>query len=383
MLTMKRPVGGKRLRIAPVKWPDRKGPTLMKVLFDVVHPAHALFFCHAMRILQKRGDEICIVSRHKDVTTNLLDELGFSHTPISTAGTGLVGLASELVARDWRLLKIARDFRPDILVGNGGLAISHVGKLLGIPSLSIYDMDEAVLQMSLTIPFIDEWHVPERWNGPVAKGRTHHFRGCRHYTYLHQDHFVADDEAALRAGWDPEQDNFLLRIVAWQSNHDQGKNGFIAQQRDDLVAQLQKRGRLHLSSENALPPELEELRFRGNVTDFHHLLSKCRICVTESMTVASEATALGVPSLLQNQFDIGYITEQFEAGVFFPLPREANIDNAALIDEVLGVQQDEIKRRMDAYRSAQVDLNYYTIDAIDRMIAERQSGGADKQSRAA
>lgn len=355
----------------------------MKVLFDVVHPAHALFFCHSMRMLEERGDEIKIVSRHKDVTTSLLDALGFEHTPISTAGTSLVGLASELFARDWRLLQIVRDFQPDILVGNGGLAISHVGKLMGIPSLSIYDMDEAVLQMSLTIPFIDEWHVPERWNGPVAKGRTHYFRGCRHYTYLHQDHFVADDEAALCAGWDPGQDNFLMRIVAWQSNHDQGKSGFIAQQRDDLISELQKRGRLHISSEGDLPAELEPFRFRGKVTDFHHLLAKCRICVTESMTVASEATALGVPSLLQNQFDIGYVTEQFEAGVFFPLPRETGIDNSALIDAVLCMPSEEIKRRMDAYRSAQIDLNHYTIDAIDRMVGARQAPVASGQSKAA
>ena len=353
----------------------------MKALFEVVHPAHALFFCHAMRIMERRGDEICVASRHKDVTTGLLDELGFSHIPITTAGKGLVGQASELIARDWRLLKIVRDFQPDILVGNGGVAISHVGKLMGIPSLSLYDMDKAPLQMSLTLPFIDEWHVPERWNGPVAKGRTHHFPGCKQYAYLHPDHFVADEEAARRAGWDPQQDNFLLRIVAWQSNHDHGKSGFSARQRDDLVAQLRERGRLHISSEGALPPELEEFRFRGKISDFHHLLAKCRLCVSESNTVATEATALGVPSLLQAQFALGYIEEQFDAGVFFPLDRDA--DNGALIDEVLAMPRDEIARRMKAYASRQLDLNLYTIEAIDRMVAARRKDPSAQRSKAA
>jgi len=353
----------------------------MKALFEVVHPAHALFFCHAMRAMERRGDVICIVSRHKDVTTNLLDELGFSHTPITTAGKGLVGQASELIARDWRLLKIVRDFQPDILVGNGGVAISHVGKLMGVPSLSLYDMDKAPLQMSLTLPFIDEWHVPERWNGPIAKGRTHHFPGCKQYAYLHPDHFIVNDDAALRAGWDPERKNFLLRIVAWQSNHDHGKSGFTAEQRDDLVAQLQSRGRLHISSEGTLPPELEPLRFRGKVSDFHHLLAKCSLCVSESNTVASEATALGVPSLLQAQFALGYIEEQFDAGVFHPLDRDA--DNGALIDKVLAIAPEEITRRMKAYAARQLDLNHYTIEAIDRMVAERQSGSTAHQSKAA
>ena len=353
----------------------------MKALFEVVHPAHALFFCHAMRIMQQRGDDIRIVSRHKDVTTKLLDELGFSHIPITTAGKGLVGQASELIARDWRLLKIVRDFQPDILVGNGGVAISHVGKLMGIPSLSLYDMDKAPLQMSLTLPFIDEWHVPERWNGPIAKGRTHHFPGCKQYAYLHPDHFVTNDDAARRAGWDESRDNFLLRIVAWQSNHDHGKSGFSAEQRDDLVEQLQKRGRLHISSEGELPPELEALRFRGRVTDFHHLLSKCRLCVSESNTVATEATALGVPSLLQAQFALGYIEEQFDAGVFFPLKRDA--DNGALIDEALSVPRDAMAKRMKDYAARQLDLNIYTIETIDRMVATRGGGSPVQRPKAA
>lgn len=346
----------------------------MRILFEVVHPAHALFFCHAMRMLEQRGDEICIVSRHKDVTTDLLDELGFEHLPLTRAGKGLAGQAGELLVRDWRLLKVVREFRPDILVGNGGVAISHVGKVTGIPSLSLYDADRAPLQMALTIPFIDEWHVPERWVGPIAKGRTHHFPGCKQYAYLHPDRFVPDEEAARRAGWKPEVDNFLLRMVAWQANHDHGKSGFAAEQRDELVAALRERGRVHISAEGALPPELEPLRFRGRVTDFHHLLAQCRLCVSESCTVASEATALGVPTLLQTEFDLGYVTEQFEAGVFFPLERDA--DCGAEIDAVLALPQDEIDRRMRAYAARQLDLNSYTIAAIDRMVAARRASSA-------
>ncbi len=342
----------------------------MRILFEVVHPAHVLFFCHTMRLLQQRGDDIRIVSRHKDVTTDLLDELGFEHIPLTQAGKGLAGQAGELLVRDWRLLTVVREFRPDILVGNGGVAISHVGKLAGIPSLSLYDADRAPLQMALTIPFIDEWHVPARWNGPIAKGRTHHFPGCKQYAYLHPDRFEPDAEAAQRAGWDPQQDNFLLRIVAWQANHDHGRSGFNTEQRDALVAELRQRGRVHISAEGDLPPELEPLRFRGRVTDFHHLLAHCRLCVSESCTVASEATALAVPTLLQTEFDLGYVTEQFEAGVFFPLDRDA--DCAAAIDGVLALPQDEIDRRMRAYAARQLDLTSYTIAAIDRMVEERR-----------
>lgn len=343
----------------------------MRVLFDIVHPAHALYFTHPIRMLRQRGDEVLVVSREKDVTTSLLDGLGIEHEPITKAREGLFGQGLELLERDWRLLKIARNFRPDIMVGNGGVAISHVGKFLGIPSLSIYDSDKAPLQLSLAIPFIDEWHVPERWTGPEAKGRTHRFPGCKQYAYLHPEHFTVDDEAAKRAGWDPAQSNFLLRLVAWKANHDYGRKGLDPAQRDALIAALRERGKLHISSESPLPPELEPYRYRGSAEDFHHLLGKCVLCCGESVTVASEATALGVPSLVQVDVEYGYVTEQFDAGVFQRLSRDD--DPAAVVDRVLAIPASEMTARMQAYAAKQLDLNQYTLEVIDRMVAGKNA----------
>ena len=337
----------------------------LRVLFDLVHPANSLVFYHTIRALQSEGAEVLVLSRHKDVLVPLLNEMGIPHRPITTAGEGRVGLARELIERDFKLWLAARKFRPHVMVGFGGVAISHVGKLTGIPSLSFYDTEHAELQIRLAIPFISEWHVPDTWQGRVADGRTFHFRGGKQFTYLHPDHFVPSAELARAAGWDPGRDNFLLRTVAWRANHDRGRSGIPPEQLRAIVGFLTKRGKVHLSSEGDLPADLEPFRYRGSPLQFHHLLAQCRLYCGESITIASEAVMLGVPVLLQIDKEYCYVTEQEEAGL---IERFAPSDDAAaMLDDLLHQDVDDFRRRARAFVTSKGDLNDYILDQIRRV----------------
>jgi predicted glycosyltransferase len=344
---------------------DGRDASGMKILFDLVHPANALVFFHAIRTLKAEGADVRVVSRHKDVLVPLLDELGFEHTPITTAGEGRLGLALELLRRDWRLWKIVREFRPDAMVGFGGVAISHVGKLAGIPSLSFYDTEHAGPQIALTLPFISEWHVPDSWQGRVAPGRTFRFRGGKQFAYLHPDHFRPDPDIARAAGWDPSRDNFMVRTVAWKANHDQGRSGIPPSQLRAIVGHLSALGKVHISAEGDLPDDLETHRYRGSPVQFHHLLAHCRLYCGESITIASEAVMLGVPVLLQIDKEYCYVTEQQEAGLvrrFGP-----SDDTVAAIDNAMAESPDEFRQRTQAFIATKGDLNDYILRQIRRV----------------
>lgn len=336
----------------------------MRVLFDLVHPADALFFVHSIRALRTQGAEVCIASRRKDVLLGLLDELHLDHVPISSARRGIFGQAWELGERDLALFRLARTWKPDVMAGFGGIGISHVGKLLGIRSISFYDTEHATLQMRLTLPFISEWHVPQSWNGAVAAGRTFRFSGSKQFAYLHPDHFSPDAAIARDAGWDPQCDNFLIRTVAWQANHDIGASGWPLARLRRVVECLTARGKVHISAEGRLPPDLQPLRYRGSLSSFHHLLAQCRLYCGESMTVASEATALGVPALLQNGKECAYVTEQQDAGLIRRLAPEDDIEGAvqATLQEVPG----EFRRRARQFAMASGDLNSYIVATLRR-----------------
>jgi predicted glycosyltransferase len=350
--------------------PDGRG----KVLFDLVHPADALFFYNPIKALQSAGADIRIASRHKDVLVPLLDELGLPHLPLTEAGEGRVGLARELLQRDYRLWKLARAFRPNAMVGFGGVAISHVGKLTGIPSLSFYDTEHAALQIRLALPFISEWHVPQSWRGPEARGRTHRFAGGKQFAYLHPDHFKPSEALATAAGWEAGRDNFLVRLVAWTANHDRGRSGLSPAQLRDVVARLQRLGKVHISAEGALPEEFEPLRYRCSAIAFHHLLAHCRLYVGESITVASEAVALGVPALLQIDKEYGYVADQEGAGLIRRFGPEGGFEEA--LENALIEDRKAFRGRAREFVAIMGDVNLYVVSQIERVLERRRGGGA-------
>jgi predicted glycosyltransferase len=90
----------------------------MKILFDIVRPAHVHFFKGAIAALKNSGHEVLVVSREKDITIDLLRELGIPNQAISCKKSGLIGAARELISRNYRLWRIAKQFSPDLFVAN-------------------------------------------------------------------------------------------------------------------------------------------------------------------------------------------------------------------------------------------------------------------------
>ena len=89
----------------------------MRILFDITHPAHVHFFRYLIGRLSYEGHQVLVTVRDKDVTLGLLEELGIAHICVSKRRAGLFCAAGELVVRNVRLLREARRFRPDLLVG--------------------------------------------------------------------------------------------------------------------------------------------------------------------------------------------------------------------------------------------------------------------------
>ena len=343
----------------------------MRVLVDIVHPADVLFFKRPLDILRSREIEILILSRRKDVACALLDEFGFAHEPASTAASGVIGLAYELLRRDLATIRAARRFRPDVMVGFGGVAISHAGRLLGIPSIGFYDSENATLQTRITWPFIDHLYVPDAYRGPTPAGRTTRLPGTKELSYLHPTAFTADRAVAIRNGLDPAVDNFFLRVVGWQANHDIGKSGWSSEVLRSVVAYLSRRGRVHVSSEVPLPEDVASLRYGGSVAEVHHLMANCRLIVGESATMASEAAILGVPAIYCGRDFPGYIQELEAEGLVHNLPADRMDSILTLIERALARPLSEVRASRDRYVSARPDWAVAVVEAIDKLAGAR------------
>ncbi len=349
--------------------PCHKGAVMSGILFDLVHPADVLFFLNPIKHFHMLNVPVTIASRHKDVTVALLDQFGLDHEAVSTAGSGVIGLGTELIQRDWNLWRLARKTKPDVMTGFGGVGISHVGAVTGIPSVSFYDTDFAPLQTKLTLPFISEWHVPECYNGPEPKAsRLHRFNGLKELSYFHPDNFKPDRELALKNGVAAEGDTFLIRLVQWRANHDVGLKGWAKETVAKVVQVLSEKGKVLISSESALPNELKQYEYTGAANQLHHVMAACRLVIGESATMGTEAAILGVPAIITVEVDLGYLRELDEVGLISWCRTMSKQQILAALDAQLAKTKEQHKQRWLPYIEHKLNVSDYVIQQLSKHI---------------
>ncbi len=279
----------------------------MQVLFDVVHPAQVHFFKNAAKILRDRGDNVLITAREKDVTVQLLEKLDLPYEVISRKkGSSVFSMAAELISRDIKLIRVAKRFKPDVMVARVGISAAFVAKLLAIPSVIYDDMETAWMQSSISLPFATYICTGLGYYRDFGK-RHHRFKGSPVLAYLHENYFTPDPEPLINAGLDPETEYIFVRLVSWGANHDIGRSGTSIQQLESLIQRLSPYGRIIISSEQPLPRHLSQYQSPVHAGDIHHLLAFAKLALVEGGTMAAEAAVYGVPVVCLSRFELGYL----------------------------------------------------------------------------
>ena len=281
----------------------------VRVLIDIGHPAHVHFFRRPIEVLRERGHEILITSRQKEIAAELLDAFGMEHVSLSREG-GKGGLLGELVLRDFRLWRVVRRWKPDVMAAIGGIFIAHAGALARVPSLVFYDTENAKLQNLLTYPLATRVIVPRCYSAWTPKRRELRYPGYHELSYLRPPHFIAQRSLAIDNGVAVDVPTYLVRLVAWKANHDIGERGLSHDAVRRVVQQLAERGKVLISAESSLPGDLEAYRYRGDPAFIHHVMAYCAGFFGESATMASECAVLGVPAVYAANTGRGYTDEQ-------------------------------------------------------------------------
>lgn len=268
----------------------------MRILFDIVHPAHVHFFKHMIRGLEARGHETRIVARDKDVTNALLERLGFPFESVGRPKKSLFGMAGELLNRDLALARVARSFRADMIVTRNP-AGAHTGRLLGIPC--VFDTDDgkaAGVHFWSAAPFAHVITTPDCL--PEDHGRRHvKYPGYKQTAYLHPNHYTPDASVRQALGVGDNERYFIVRFVAMGASHDVGEGGLPLEAKRAIVDKLGAHGRVFVSSEGPLAEELSALKFPLPPDKMHDALAFADMLVGDSQTMAAEAAVLGTPSL--------------------------------------------------------------------------------------
>ncbi len=342
----------------------------MRILIDITHPAHVHFFKNPIKILKDQGHEILITSRIKDNATELLDSFDFSHTVLSTASKNknLFSFLKELFKRDYFLSRFIKIHKPDVLGAIGGTFIAHAGFITNTPSIIFYDTENAKLQNLITYFFATLVITPQCYESWLPKNNIK-YSGYHELSYLSPAYFNPDRKIAISSGIDPKKDNFFIRLVSWNANHDIGDKGLTQKTIEKITQKLSKMGNIIISSESKLPPQLEKFNYNGQISNIHHVLSQCKAFIGESATMASEAVILGVPAVYAANISRGYINEQEEKYEILVKSKGLewkNIEEA--IDKVLCISNDQLLSSANKLRNDTIDVAKYAAERLTNPI---------------
>lgn len=342
----------------------------MHLLFDLNHPAHVHLFKHVIWELERRGHEITITARDKDVTTQLLDAYGFDYTKTSKQRIGFLGMLSETLAMDWKVLRAAQRQKLDLLIGTS-VAAAHAS-FINIARSVIFNEDDRVansLFPKITYPFADYIVTPKVLPGRFGNKHVR-YDGNQELAYLHPNWFTPNSVVLDELGIGADEDFFVLRFVGLQASHDTQAKGLDRIARRALVERLARAGRVIITSERPLPEEFEDYRMSVSPEKMHDLLYFAKLFVGDSQSMTAEAAILGTPAVRCNNFvgRISYLQELEEVyGLAFGFLPDEHTAMMVQIDTLLETPnlKKSWQKRRNKFIKDKVDVTAWIIDFIE------------------
>lgn len=273
----------------------------MRLIIGIWHPAHVHFFKNMIWSLEKKGHDIQVVTRPKEVTLDLLDKYGFNYKIVGIHYKKSLAKALGMIKTDYRILKIAKKFKPDIFFGITDMYCAHVGKWMRKPSIIFTDTEHANLGNMLTFPFASTICTPSCFKKDLGTKQVQ-YNGYHELAYLHPNYFKPDPSVLDDLGLSKSDKIIIMRLISWEASHDTRSKGFSMSVLEKAVKSLEEYGHIFITSERKLNKNLEKYKIRIPPEKLHSSLYYSSLYFGEGGTTAVEAALLGTPSVHVEEF---------------------------------------------------------------------------------
>lgn len=260
------------------------------------HPAHVHFFKNAIRLWVGHGHEVLVAAVDKDLSLYLLEKYGIGYEKLGKNYKTPFRKVIGIIKKDFRLLKIAKKFNPDAIIGIGNIYGSHISRILRKKSIWFSDNENSFLITKLSLPFVDAIVTPSCFLKKF-KSKQVVYDGYHELAYLHPSRFKPNPGFLRDLNLSTKDKFSVVRFVAWGAVHDIGGKGFSKEDKIKNIKELENYGKVFITSECSLPKELEKYELRAPPEKIHDLLYYAQLYVGEGGTMASEAAVLGTPSI--------------------------------------------------------------------------------------
>lgn len=271
------------------------------ILVELGHPAHVHFFRHPIQIWRNQGHHILIVTRDKEITHTLLDEIGLDYLPLSKQQTHVWTQGIELLIRWVRIFYIIKQQKIDAAISISGISTAVPACLAGIVSITDSDTEDASLSNSIAFRFSDIVLTPTTFLRQSEFKNITTYNSFHELAYLHPNRF-SPDKRYLHEFQITENDKYIfIRLVKWKAIHDIHESGISEKHLRKIIALFtQKQYKVLVSSERTLSAEFAPYLVKGRFSHIFHVLAFSCGYIGESPTMAVETAILGRPAVLIN-----------------------------------------------------------------------------------
>ena len=342
-----------------------------KFLFQLNHPAHFHLFKYSIQALQDRGHDILITIKDKDILKELVKDYNFIQLSEGYRKKDIISIISSVYQRDKKLYRIAKDFKPDLMIGTSP-EIGHISPFLGSSSL-FFGEDDVNLSIPMFIgastcyPLFSSILAPTGVNNSIWNRKTVNYNGFQKLAYLHPNRFKPDRSKVLVS---ESEKYFILRFANLQAYHDINAKGISNYLAKEIIEKLKVKGKVLISSERDLPEEFKIYEFKGNKQDIHHYIYYANLFIGDSQSMAVESAMLGTPNIRFNDF-VGKISVLEEIEKKYKLSIGINSENPQellnTIDAILNDNNSvkEFKSRRDALLKDKIDVTAFMVWFIE------------------
>jgi predicted glycosyltransferase len=275
----------------------------VNILIDIGHPAHVHNFKNLAKDLEKNGHKIFWTVKDIDIAKRLLSYYGFNYTILPEKSDNLVGKFWKQFQYDIIMLRFCIQKRIDFVIGTS-VSAAHVSKISKVKSIMFDDDDDNVqpLVTKYVNPYADSLLSPSALFGKRKRSNTIYYPGYHELAYLHPKRFIPDSSILNELGIIPDKLFFIMRFNVFKAHHDVGKKGLTLEQKLMLVEILKPLGRIFITTEREIEPELKAYELRVAPEKMHSLMYYASMFLGDSQTMTSEAAILGTPALKCNSF---------------------------------------------------------------------------------
>lgn len=285
----------------------------MNILVDIGHPGHVHLYRHFISEMEKRGHRVFVTVKDLAIARQLLDHFRIRYHDLGKKHDSLLGKGLSQLQYNWKVLGIVRKNNIQLGIGSS-ITLAHISRVSKMRSIVFDDDDDEVqpLFVKYAHPYCDHLVSPDVLTGKRKRKDTVYYPGYHELAYLHPNRFTPDESALGEAGLKPGEPFFLMRFNVFKAHHDVGIRGLNLDQKLRLIRLLEPQGRIIITTEREIEPELEPYRLRIEPAKVHSLLYYATLFLGDSQTMTSEAAVLGTPSVRCNSFAgaISYLEEE-------------------------------------------------------------------------